>query len=108
LSEARAQDVKKNLLPTLLPGHEAVISKAIVNSKGQNGDGTSGECPYQIVNGKEVLRGDYAQGGSKRAELDQAKDVDIHVVFDGKWVDKITPNSQFVDGQCKVVAAACR
>ena len=90
LSEARAQSAISSVLPLLLPDPSLYApDKVEVKSEGSNGDGTSGDCPYKLVNGKEVLKPEYAPGGSRRAELDKARYVTIVVTFD----EKINPAS---------------
>jgi hypothetical protein len=110
LSAARAKDVQSRLLPKMFTGSdsEGLIQNAKIHAKGSNKDGTSGACPYKLVNGKEVLLPEYAEGGSKRSELDQSKYVDIHVVFDSKWTALNTPEEFIVDGGCRSVTLQCR
>ncbi len=81
LSQARAIDAKQRVLPKLLPEFSSHFDNAKINFKGGNGDGTSGECPYKIVNGVEVLKPEFAKGGSKRDDLDKHKFVKITVSF---------------------------
>lgn len=91
LSEARAQSAISAVLPRLLPDPALYAGdKLQVSTSGSNGDGTSGECPYRLVNGKEVLKPEFAPGGSRRAELDAGRYVRVVVSFQ----DKVKPENQ--------------
>lgn len=80
LSQARANEAKRMLSDEL--GLPAAIS---INTMGTNRNGSSGDCPYELVNGEEALKREYRIGGSKRAELDDAKYVKVHVSFKPKF-----------------------
>ena len=91
LSEARAQSAISTVLPRLLPDPSLYAGdKLQVNTSGSNGDGTSGECPYRLVDGKEVLKPEFAPGGARRAELDAGRYVRVVVSFE----EKLKPDSQ--------------
>lgn len=87
LSEARAKAAQENILPKLFSKAGANAAdfndKIQMNFQGSNGDGTSGPCPYEIVNDKEVLKAKYRTAEGKR-ELDKNKYIKIHVTFDSK------------------------
>ncbi len=55
-----------------------------ISYKGQNGNGSSGECPYEMKNGVERLKPEFAPGGSKRKDLDDSKYVKVSVTFEPK------------------------
>jgi hypothetical protein len=83
LSQARAEDARDVVLPALLKlagtnQDYSANTKIIYN--GTNDDGTSGPCPYSIINGKEVLKNHYKTAKGKK-ELDEDKFVKIHVTF---------------------------
>ncbi len=85
LSEARAKSVKDKILPEIFskagqPNFD-YSSKVKMSFTGSNGDGTSGACPYTIVDGKEVLKDKYKTSSGKR-ELDKNKYVTVHVTFE--------------------------
>lgn len=89
LSEARAKAAKENVLPILFSKAGANASefedKIQLSYRGSNGDGTSGPCPYKIVNGQEVLKDEFKTAEGKKS-LDSSKYIRIHVTFDSKTV----------------------
>lgn len=80
LSEARAFEAQRMLSDEL-----GLPSANSINFMGTNRNGSSGECPYELINGKEVLKREYRIGGNKRAELDDAKYVKVNVSFKPKF-----------------------
>ena len=83
LSEARAQSAVEQILPRLFSDPAIYAGEKLqVNASGTNQDGTSGECPYTLVNGREVLKPEFAPGGARRAELDSSRYVRVAVTFE--------------------------
>ena len=84
LSEARADAARNRILPQLFAraGSPDFDFDSHVQTKtfGGNGDGTSGPCPYKLVNGVEVLKDEYRTAEGKK-ELEDAKYVRIQVTF---------------------------
>lgn len=78
LSEARGQSAKKHLVSEL--GFKE--SEVKVTSNGSNRNGSSGDCPYELVNGKERLKKEYYRGEAQREILDDAKYVKVNAVFE--------------------------
>lgn len=80
LSQARANSAK-NLLASefSIPG-----DKMNTYTNGENGNGSSGACPYKMVNGQEVLKPEFANGKPARKELDDAKYVKVSANFEPK------------------------
>jgi hypothetical protein len=85
LSQARAESARDKILPEIFSkagqADYDYSSKIEMNFKGSNGDGTSGACPYTLVNGKEVLKEQYRTPEGKK-ELDGNKYISIHVTFE--------------------------
>ena len=79
LSRARGNAAKE--LITKGMDFKVEPSKVKINSAGKNRNGTSGECPYNIINGKEVLKPEFRRNGAKRKELDNSKFVKIKISF---------------------------
>jgi hypothetical protein len=84
LSEARAEAARDRILPQLFSRAGAAdynyAPHVEINASGRNGDGSSGPCPYKLVNGVEVLKDEYKTTAGKK-ELADAKYVRIHVTF---------------------------
>ncbi|MBI2606505.1 MAG: hypothetical protein HYW49_10545 [Deltaproteobacteria bacterium] len=109
LSKARAEDVKSNVLPKLLPPEFAgKVSDATVISNGANGDGTSGPCPYEIVDGKEKLKAEY-QTPSGKKQLDGYRYVKVNVSFVQPWKPaNQQPTHYAYNTGCSQAGFACR
>jgi hypothetical protein len=110
LSEDRANGAKDKILPELLPSH--LLAQAgqdnlvLINARGSNGDGTSGECPYEMVNGKEVLKKGFRTEAEK-ASLNKNKFVTIQVTFN-KSEEKIKGELEFeARYPCKEIYFEC-
>ncbi len=84
LSTARAESARNLMVSNFSFPSESFSAPHV---RGSNGNGSSGECPYEEVNGREVLKSEYRNGGSARAELDDAKFVRVTVSFE----PKVTP-----------------
>lgn len=82
LSKARANSAK-NLLISEFSFPDSMIHPS---SRGENGNGSSGACPYKLVNGKEVLKPEFAPGKPARKELDEAKYVRVSANFEPKII----------------------
>lgn len=80
LSKARALSAWKRL-KTIGSTIGLKGGKVEANYKGENGNGTSGECPYELIDGKEVLKKGFEKGGNKRNELDKSKYVNVKIIF---------------------------
>lgn len=80
LSQKRANSAKDLLVSKF----SFPSDKVSINANGRNGNGSSGECPYELKNGKEVLKSGYQPGGAKRKELDEAKYVRVTANFEPK------------------------
>lgn len=84
LSQARAEAARDRILPQLFSRAGAqnfdFNPYVQINSSGSNGDGSSGPCPYKLVNGVEVLKDEFKTAEGRR-ELEDAKYVRIHVTF---------------------------
>ena len=84
LSQARAEAARDRILPQLFTRAGAsdfdFASHVQINANGRNGDGSSGPCPYKLVDGVEVLKDEYKTAAGKK-ELADAKYVKIHVTF---------------------------
>jgi len=110
LSEARAQSAVDMVLPRLLPDASMYAGdKLKINVSGSNGDGTSGECPYRLVDGKEVIKPEFAPGGARRSELDASRYVRIVVSFEEK-MKSAQNNPDFYQPQlgCRQIHFKCR
>jgi hypothetical protein len=81
LSKARATSANETFVPKILSGTELKNVPVKSQFKGQNGDGTSGPCPYTIVNGVEVYKEKYKTESGKKS-LDEYKYVKLHVTFE--------------------------
>jgi hypothetical protein len=83
LSRARAENVRNQILPTLLGNDlrsQVAPGQIVLDYQGANGDGTSGPCPYFIHSREEYLINKYQTEEGKR-ELDQYKYTKVHVNF---------------------------
>lgn len=80
LSQARANSAR-NLLASEFSIPE---DKMNTYTNGENGNGSSGACPYKMVNGQEVLKPEFANGKPARKELDDAKYVKVSANFEPK------------------------
>lgn len=110
LSEARAQSAVDTILPRLFSDPTIYAGdKLEVNSNGTNQDGTSGECPYTLVNGREVLKPEFAPGGARRAELDSSRYVRVAVTFNEVWQPTTaTGKSYQAHFNCRQISFQCR
>lgn len=87
LSKARAESMKEFLESITGENGEASFesSKINMNYFGENGDGSSGLCPYfkytNDENEKEKIFPHYDKNGEKRAELDASKYVRVTIIF---------------------------
>tara|TARA_R110000868_G_scaffold61524_8_gene187046 strand:+ start:701 stop:2203 length:1503 start_codon:yes stop_codon:yes gene_type:complete len=84
LSTARAESARNLMVSNFAFPSESFSAPHV---RGSNGNGSSGECPYEEINGREVLKSEYRNGGAARAELDDAKFVRVTVSFE----PKVTP-----------------
>ena len=119
LSQARAESARDKIIPQLFSkaGQENFdySSKIDLNYKGANGDGTSGPCPYKIVNGKEVLKDQYKTAAGKK-ELDEAKFVKVQVTFEDAQKKLTSEVSEYkphyycknIEFKCAPVAASAQ
>lgn len=82
LSKARANSAR-NLLASEFSFPNESMS---INPNGANRNGSSGDCPYEIKNGQEVLKSEFAHGKPGRKKLDEAKYVKVSVNFEPKVV----------------------
>lgn len=112
LSEARAETAKNKILPALFAkagqaGFDPSKVKVDINAAGSNGDGTSGDCPYETKAGREVLKSRYASKAGQ-AELEDSKYVKVQVTFeDGtKKVSDSIPTYQPMY-RCKKIEFKC-
>lgn len=82
LSRARAETARDKIVPKLFAkaGANAQGLTVDVFPEGSNKDGTSGPCPYEIKDGKEVLKSEYMTAEGKKS-LDDHKYVKVNVVF---------------------------
>lgn len=87
LSEARATYAKEELVPDLLK-EAGVDLKTIseeafrLNSNGDNGNGTSGPCPYKYnANNKEYMDSSFGKSGNNRSEIEKGKYLKISISF---------------------------
>jgi hypothetical protein len=111
LSRARAESTRDTILPQLFADSGVAaaeyLPKVRLNFSGSNGDGTSGPCPYQLVNGREVLRPEYASEAGRRS-LDEHKFVRIHVTFDSMTQKVSNPKKYFHPGyRCRSIYFEC-
>jgi hypothetical protein len=86
LSEARAATAKTKILPGVFnkvgaPGFDLSKVDVQVDATGANGDGSSGKCPYETKNGKEVLKARY-KSKEGEAELEASRYVKMSVTFE--------------------------
>lgn len=115
LSEARAETARNKILPGLFEhaGQEDFDFSKIdikVNALGSNGNGTSGDCPYQAKydkKGREVLKPYYNTPAGK-AELDESRYVKLQVTFEDatKRVAETVPHYQPMY-RCKKIEFKC-
>lgn len=111
LSQDRANAAKDKILPALIPNN--LLAKAgqdnliLIDAKGSNGDGTSGECPYYLkANGEEDTKNEF-RSESGRASLNKNKFVTIQVTFN-KAQEKITGELEFeARYPCKEIYFEC-
>ena len=82
LSEARAITARDKIVPQLFSKAGADATGLVVktDSLGSNGDGTSGPCPYELRDGKEVLKKEFSTPSGKKS-LDEHKYVRVNVSF---------------------------
>ncbi|MFP5491767.1 MAG: hypothetical protein ACLGG0_09705 [Bacteriovoracia bacterium] len=111
LSQARAESARDKILPTIFlkAGQENYdyTSKIQMDFKGSNGDGTSGACPYTIVDGKEVLKEQYRTPKGKK-ELDAYKYINVHVTFEDSMKRIDTKKSYYAPFySCKRIYFEC-
>ena len=88
LSQARAETAQNKILPGLFnqTGHPEInlsLVQVNLNTKGSNGDGTSGKCPYKYKDGQEILNPIFDTPKGK-ASLDENRYVRIQVTFKEK------------------------
>lgn len=87
LSEARANYAKEQLVPQLLTEaglnpSELADDAYKLNANGDNGDGTSGPCPYKYSSSsKEYMDTDFAKSGKRRSEIDEGKYLKVSISF---------------------------
>ncbi|MBC7457036.1 MAG: hypothetical protein H7235_02065 [Bdellovibrionaceae bacterium] len=87
LSEARAETARNEILPGLFnrAGQESFNFSKVkvdINALGVNGDGTSGDCPYEYKkNGQEVLK-PYYNTKAGQDDLDKNRFVKVQVTFE--------------------------
>lgn len=94
LSRARAETARDKIVPKLFAkaGANAQGLTVDVFPGGSNNDGTSGPCPYELKEGKEVLKKEYLTAEGKKS-LDDHKYVKVNVAF--KEVHKPTSGEYF-------------
>lgn len=95
LSDARAITARDRIVPQLFSkaGVDATGLVVKTDSTGSNGDGTSGPCPYEIRDGREVLKREFSTPAGKKS-LDGNKFVRVNVSF--KEVKKpVSSNDSF-------------
>ena len=112
LSQARAETAKNKILPALFAkaghaGFDASKVKIDINAGGANGDGTSGDCPYETKAGKEVLKAKFISKAGQ-AELENSKYVKVQVTFEdsSKKVSDHIPTYQPMF-RCKKIEFKC-
>lgn len=104
LSTARAEFAKNKILPELLP-----ISSSIpvtLNPRGTDGNGASGECPY---NAKGAIKAEFTGAGQKK--LDQYKSTEIIVKFKPTKNNTSAPSlRQFarIGSNCSAIRIKCK
>lgn len=104
LSVARANSAK-NLLE-----NEFGFSpdKFSLDTSGDNNNGTSGVCPYKKVDGKEVLKSEFQNGGSALKDLDSAKYVKVSISFEPKGERRLENKRCFhIARKCKKLRYKC-
>jgi hypothetical protein len=109
LSEARAKAAQDKILPALFEGTDANYqSKVNLNFRGSNGDGTSGPCPYKLVDGKEVLKSEFASSAGKKT-LDDDKYVRIHVTFESQTKSVQSEKKEYIPYYyCRNIYLECK
>ncbi len=85
LSEARAETGKSVLVPGLFSQVDSKLYnlnefKYKSDPLGKNGDGTSGECPYEYINGMQKLVKPYDTLEGQKT-LNENRYVEVHVAF---------------------------
>lgn len=118
LSEMRARTAKDFLLSEDLFSEEFKKKLAEKNKekaqinlrfRGSNGNGTSGDCPYEIVDGKEKLKKGYEKGGEKRKTLSDDKYVTVTANFGPKVKSvKEGPTCYSITKSCVTLEYKCR
>lgn len=114
LSQARAETTRDYILPALfaeadVPFDQYKKGKQVsLNSKGMNGDGTSGPCAYEVnSSGKEQLKASY-KNDSGRKELEQYKYIKVTVSFDRLVKSKSDRKTYYAPAfQCKRLRLEC-
>lgn len=111
LSELRAQSAQTQVLPELFKkagqSDLGLKSKVIVSVAGSNGNGTSGPCVYEMVNGKEQLKAEYRTEKGQKS-LDEHKYVNVHVTFN-EPTKSIPDKKEFYQPtyRCKKIKLSC-
>lgn len=112
LSQARAEAAKNKILPELFAkagksGFDINKVKVDINAGGENGDGTSGACPYETKGGREFLKAKYSSPAGQK-ELEDSKYVKVQVTFEdnSKKVSDSIPTYQPMY-RCKKIEFKC-
>lgn len=112
LSQARAEAAKNKILPALFAkagqgGFDINKVQVDINAAGENGDGTSGACPYETKAGREILKPKYSTPAGQK-ELEDSKYVKVQVTFEdsSKKVSDSVPTYQPMY-RCKKIEFKC-
>jgi hypothetical protein len=104
LSLARAQEAQEKFAKTLFKNQDVQVEMKYV---GQNGDGTSGPCPYDVVDGKELLKERYLSATGKN-ELLKHNFVKVRVLFEENSLDMTKEKvSRYWGSKCKKLVVKC-